>query len=170
MSVIAPGAVIGIIGGGQLGRMFCMAARRMGYRTLVWTGGLEAPAMVVADEAIDLPFDSKQALADFVSRADIATAQAGVAASRASVADAQCNLDQTAMYAPADGYAINVQLRADVCRRLAWLGVQIDAAANAAAVGGEARAIHAADSAVEVWVVPTDEGSVAASDAAALLG
>jgi len=73
MSAILPGAVIGIIGGGQLGRMFCMAARRMGYRTLVWTGGLEAPAMVVADEAIDLPFDSKQALAEFVSRADIAT-------------------------------------------------------------------------------------------------
>ena len=45
------------------------------------------------------------------ARADIATAQAGVDASRASVADAQWNLDQTAMYAPADGYAINVQLR-----------------------------------------------------------
>ncbi|MFC7337628.1 5-(carboxyamino)imidazole ribonucleotide synthase [Haloferula chungangensis] len=75
MSAILPGAVIGIIGGGQLGRMFCMAARRMGYRTLVWTGGLEAPAMVVADEAIDLPFDSKEALADFVSRADIATVE-----------------------------------------------------------------------------------------------
>ena len=75
MSVIAPGAVIGIIGGGQLGRMFCMAARRMGYRTLVWTGGLEAPAMVVADDAIDLPFDSKQALAEFVSRADVATVE-----------------------------------------------------------------------------------------------
>lgn len=75
MSAILPGAVIGIIGGGQLGRMFCMAARRMGYRTLVWTGGLEAPAMVVADDAIDLPFDSKQALAEFVSRADIATVE-----------------------------------------------------------------------------------------------
>ena len=75
MSVIAPGAVIGIIGGGQLGRMFCMAARRMGYRTLVWTGGLEAPTMVVADDAIDLPFDSKQALAEFVSRADVATVE-----------------------------------------------------------------------------------------------
>ncbi len=45
------------------------------------------------------------------ARADIATAQAGVDASRASVADAQWNLDQTAMYAPADGHAINVQLR-----------------------------------------------------------
>ncbi|MEM1085506.1 MAG: 5-(carboxyamino)imidazole ribonucleotide synthase [Verrucomicrobiota bacterium] len=73
--MIAPGAVIGIIGGGQLGRMFCMAARRMGYHTLVWTGGLEAPAMVVADEAIDLPFDSAEALADFVARVEVATVE-----------------------------------------------------------------------------------------------
>lgn len=73
--MIPPGAVIGIIGGGQLGRMFCKEARRMGYRTLVWTGGLEAPAMVVADEAIDLPFDSEEALADFVSRVAVATVE-----------------------------------------------------------------------------------------------
>ena len=45
------------------------------------------------------------------ARAEIGTAKATVDASRASVADAQWNLDQTAMYAPADGYAINVQLR-----------------------------------------------------------
>jgi len=45
------------------------------------------------------------------ARAEIATAKAVVDASRAAVADAQWNLDQTAMYAPADGYAINVQLR-----------------------------------------------------------
>jgi multidrug resistance efflux pump len=45
------------------------------------------------------------------ARADIATAKATVDGSRAAVADAQWNLDQTAMYAPANGYAINVQLR-----------------------------------------------------------
>ena len=64
----------------------------------------------------------------------------------------------------------DVQLRADVCHQLAWLGVQIDPAANAAATGGTAHAIHAPGSAVEVWMVPTDEGSVAARDAAVLLG
>jgi 5-(carboxyamino)imidazole ribonucleotide synthase len=73
--VIPPGAVLGILGGGQLGRMFCMAARRMGYRTLVWTGGLEAPAMVVADEAIDEPFDSAEALEEFVTKAAVATVE-----------------------------------------------------------------------------------------------
>ena len=70
-----PGTLIGIIGGGQLGRMFCAAARQMGYRTLVWTGGLEAPAMVVADEVIDLPFDSLEALAEFTARVEIATVE-----------------------------------------------------------------------------------------------
>mgnify|MGYP000501250833 CR=1 FL=1 len=75
MDVFPPGTVIGIIGGGQLGRMFCMAARRMGYRTVVWTGGLEAPAMVVADEAIDEPFESREALAEFVSKVGVATVE-----------------------------------------------------------------------------------------------
>ncbi|MBB5350847.1 5-(carboxyamino)imidazole ribonucleotide synthase [Haloferula luteola] len=75
MDAFPPGTLIGIIGGGQLGRMFCMAARRMGYRTLVWTGALEAPAMVVADEAIDLPFDDPAALADFTRRVAVATVE-----------------------------------------------------------------------------------------------
>jgi multidrug resistance efflux pump len=45
------------------------------------------------------------------ARAEISAAKAMVDASRAAVADAQWNLDQTAMYAPSNGYAINVQLR-----------------------------------------------------------
>ena len=45
------------------------------------------------------------------ARAQLAVAKAQVDASRASVADAQWNLEQTAAYAPADGYATNVQLR-----------------------------------------------------------
>jgi len=45
------------------------------------------------------------------SRAQLATAKAQVDSSRADVANAQWNLDQTTVYAPANGYAINVQLR-----------------------------------------------------------
>ncbi len=45
------------------------------------------------------------------SRAQIAAAKAAVDASRAQLANAQWELDQTSVYAPADGYAINVQLR-----------------------------------------------------------
>jgi len=60
-------------------------------------------------------------------------------------------------------------LRADVCASLAYLGVQIDSTLNQAAVGSETLAVHAPSSAVEVWVVPTDEGRVAARDAARLV-
>jgi acetate kinase len=63
----------------------------------------------------------------------------------------------------------DTQLRADVCARLGWMGVQIDAAANAAARGDAVAPIHASSSTVEVWVVPTDEGRVAAEEAQALV-
>lgn len=70
-----PGCVIGVIGGGQLGRMLALAARRMGVRTAVWTGGLEAPAVEVADEVIDAPFDDPDALQRFVATATVATVE-----------------------------------------------------------------------------------------------
>ena len=59
-------------------------------------------------------------------------------------------------------------LRAQVCHKLAYLGVRVDEVRNQSSDHQGARPIHTADSAVEVWVVPTDEGHVAASEAAAL--
>jgi len=61
-------------------------------------------------------------------------------------------------------------LRARVCARLQWLGVRLDANRNAEAGKETASAVHAPESAVEIWVVPTDEGRVAAREAAGLLG
>jgi acetate kinase len=61
-------------------------------------------------------------------------------------------------------------LRASVCHALAYLGVHIDEARNRAASGDAVQAVQRADSLVEVWVVPTDEGTVAAREALALLG
>lgn len=71
----SPGSTIGILGGGQLARMLCMEAKRMGYRTLVWTGGLEAPATALCDAVIELPFDDATAIAQFTASADVATAE-----------------------------------------------------------------------------------------------
>ncbi len=70
-----PGSTIGILGGGQLARMLCMEAKRMGYRTLVWTGGLEAPATALCDAVIELPFDDVIAISQFTTAADVATAE-----------------------------------------------------------------------------------------------
>jgi acetate kinase len=63
----------------------------------------------------------------------------------------------------------DAQLRQDVCTALNWLGLDIDAGLNAQAVGDQVLAIHAPTSRIEVWVIPTDEGFVAASEAASLL-
>ena len=60
-------------------------------------------------------------------------------------------------------------LRQQVAEALAYLGVQVDVARNAKATGDTVMSIHADNSAVEVWVVPTDEGRVAAQDALAFL-
>jgi acetate kinase len=60
-------------------------------------------------------------------------------------------------------------LRAQVCEHLAWMGITLDPVRNQQAVGTEVQAIHSADSRVHVWVVPTDEGIVAAREAARLI-
>jgi acetate kinase len=62
----------------------------------------------------------------------------------------------------------DVRLRADVCAALSYLGIRIDPVANQAADGNSVAALHTSDSSVEIWVVPTDEGRVAARDAMAL--
>ncbi len=59
-------------------------------------------------------------------------------------------------------------LRQQVCRALVYLGVSIDSNRNRGATGDKPCAIHSERSQVEVWVVPTDEGRVAAQDALAL--
>ncbi len=63
----------------------------------------------------------------------------------------------------------DVQLRQDVAQGLAWLGVELDHQANQAARGQDIRAIHGAHSAVEVWVIPADEGRATAREAVQLL-
>ncbi len=60
-------------------------------------------------------------------------------------------------------------LRQQVCDALAYLGLKVDATRNTKALGEGVCAIHADNSAIDVWVVPTDEGRVAAQDAHAFL-
>ncbi len=67
--------VLGIIGGGQLGRMLAMEARRMDIETICWTGGLESPACEIVDHVVDLPFDDPLGLEQFCEKADVATVE-----------------------------------------------------------------------------------------------
>jgi len=63
----------------------------------------------------------------------------------------------------------DIELRAQMGQRLTWLGVVIDPLLNQQAVGNEIMAIHTPQSRVQVWVVPTDEGLVAARETARLI-
>ena len=62
---LAPGAVIGIMGGGQLGRMTAIAAARLGYRCHIFTPERDSPASQVAAATTVARYDDKQALARF---------------------------------------------------------------------------------------------------------
>ena len=74
MSELRPRSVVGIVGGGQLGRMLAHAAQRFGYRTAVLTGGEErTPAGSVADIEIAAAFDDRDAVQRFVDCADVIT-------------------------------------------------------------------------------------------------
>jgi 5-(carboxyamino)imidazole ribonucleotide synthase len=62
-SHILPNAMLGILGGGQLGRMFTMSARSMGYRVTVLDPDPESPAGSLADVHLKAAYDDAQALA-----------------------------------------------------------------------------------------------------------
>lgn len=63
--MILPGATLGVLGGGQLGRMFVTAARTMGYRVQVFDPDAESPAGRVADLHLRADFGDTSALAEF---------------------------------------------------------------------------------------------------------
>ena len=61
---LPPGSTIGIIGGGQLGRMLAMAAARLGYRTVVLEPQADCPAAQLATRQIVAAYDDNRALAE----------------------------------------------------------------------------------------------------------
>lgn len=61
-------------------------------------------------------------------------------------------------------------LRAKVCLQLAFLGIRLDPKRNDQPNVGAATSLHADDSTVEVWMVPTNEGRIAAQAAVDVLG
>jgi 5-(carboxyamino)imidazole ribonucleotide synthase len=64
---------LGILGGGQLGRMLALAAARLGIASVVYCPDPQSPAFDVAKEAIRAAYDDEAALADFAGRVDVIT-------------------------------------------------------------------------------------------------
>jgi 5-(carboxyamino)imidazole ribonucleotide synthase len=70
---ILPGSTIGILGGGQLGRMIALSARHMGYRIVTLDPTQDSPCGQVADRQIVAAFDDAEAAAELASASDVVT-------------------------------------------------------------------------------------------------
>lgn len=70
---VAPGGTIGILGGGQLGRMLAQAAARLGLKTHIYCDAADAPAFAVSTLQTHATYDDKEALAAFAKTCDAIT-------------------------------------------------------------------------------------------------
>ena len=73
--MLPPGSTIGILGGGQLGRMTALAAARLGYKTHVFADAPDAPAAQVSAAATVAPFSDAVAIARFAAAVDVVTCE-----------------------------------------------------------------------------------------------
>lgn len=71
--IIYPGQTIGIIGGGQLGRMMALAAREAGFKIAVLEPSMDSPCGQVADIRIVAPYDDEAALEELAEVSDVIT-------------------------------------------------------------------------------------------------
>jgi len=70
---ILPGATLGVLGSGQLGRMFAFAARRMGYRVHTLSPDEDTPTGQIADVEVQASYDDLDAVSEFASRVSVVT-------------------------------------------------------------------------------------------------
>jgi 5-(carboxyamino)imidazole ribonucleotide synthase len=71
--VLDPGATIGILGSGQLGRMLALAAARLGFKCHIFAPDRDSPAFDVVRESTRAGYDDEQALARFAESVDVIT-------------------------------------------------------------------------------------------------
>ena len=72
---LAPGAVLGVLGGGQLGRMFSQSASKMGYKVCVLDPAEDSPAAEVSAYHIKAGFDDESGLDDLADLCDAVTTE-----------------------------------------------------------------------------------------------
>jgi 5-(carboxyamino)imidazole ribonucleotide synthase len=73
MKPVLPGATVGVLGSGQLGRMFAIAARRMGYRVHTFSPDADTPTGQVADLEVIAPYDDLDAVRRFAAAVSVVT-------------------------------------------------------------------------------------------------
>ena len=73
MKPVLPGSTIGVLGSGQLGRMFAMAARRMGYLVHTFSPETDTPTGQISDREVTASYDDRDAVLEFARRVDVIT-------------------------------------------------------------------------------------------------
>jgi 5-(carboxyamino)imidazole ribonucleotide synthase len=73
MNPVLPGATVGVLGSGQLGRMFAIAARRMGYRVHTYSPDSDTPTGQVADREYERAYDDLEAVREFARGVSVVT-------------------------------------------------------------------------------------------------
>lgn len=87
---ILPGSIVGVLGSGQLGRMFAIAARRMGYRVHTLSPEDDTPTGQVADVEINAAYDDLDAVRQFARRVDVVTFEFENVPAATAAAAAEC--------------------------------------------------------------------------------
>lgn len=113
MSAILPGATIGILGGGQLGRMTAMAARSLGYRVQVLDPDRSCPASFVVDSCFTAAYNDVNAAAHLARGSDVVTLEI----EQIAIA----SLEEAARYAPMRPDAAVLNIVQDRMRQKKWL-------------------------------------------------
>jgi 5-(carboxyamino)imidazole ribonucleotide synthase len=91
--ILPPGGVIGILGGGQLGRMLSLSAARLGLKTHIYCDEADSPAFEVASAFTCAPYEDQTALARFADACDAVTYEfENVPAETAAFVAARCAL------------------------------------------------------------------------------
>ena len=67
------GITLGILGGGQLGSMLSVAAKKLNIRTIIYCDDKEAPAQKFCDEFIFASYSNKEKIYDFAKKVDVIT-------------------------------------------------------------------------------------------------
>jgi 5-(carboxyamino)imidazole ribonucleotide synthase len=89
-SPILPGSAIGVLGSGQLGRMFAMSARRMGYRVHTYSPDEDTPTGQVADLEVTAPYNDLDAVRKFASHVSAVTFEFENVPTETAAAAAEC--------------------------------------------------------------------------------
>jgi 5-(carboxyamino)imidazole ribonucleotide synthase len=168
--VILPGATVGVLGSGQLGRMFAIAARRMGYRVHTFSPDTDTPTGQVADLEIVAPYEDLDAVRRFAQQVRVVTFEFENVPAETAAAAAECsqvrprgevlhttqNRIREKRFLVANGFPVapfrEVRSLEDLARGLAEIGPK--AILKTAGFGYDGKGqikIHALSAAEEAW-------------------